>query len=127
MYIKSISSDCGANKWAISAFYTCTTGMKNENKKNQKKIFRERFYSKAKIFRKNFFTKKSRNDSVAAGAQIGGVYLQRTRRHNIGTLRTFRTYIVCACRAFRAVSACVPENKRGLHDALFPWLVCAPK
>ena len=56
-----------------------------------------------------FIYKNSRNDSVAAGGQIGGVYLQRTRRHNIGTLRTFRTYIARAESAGRAVSACVPS------------------
>lgn len=39
-----------------------------KNKKNHiKKISENNFYSKAKIFREKIFTKKSRNDSVAAG------------------------------------------------------------
>ena len=70
-------SDCRANKLAISAFFTCTTGMKNENKKNQKKFSENDFYSKAKIFRKNFY-KKSRNDSVAAGAAKRGMVYYST-------------------------------------------------
>ena len=75
------------------AFYKHTRLSVLEKIKNKKKISENNF-----ILRPNFsekiFLQKSRNDSVAAGAQIGGVYLQRTRRHNIGTLRTYRTYIV---------------------------------
>ena len=57
MYIKSISSDCGANKWAISVFFTCTTGMKNENKKNKKNFSENDLYHRAK-FSEKIFTKK---------------------------------------------------------------------
>ena len=70
--------------------------------------------NKGIIIKKNkklqkFIYKNSRNDSVAAGGQIGEVYLQRVRRHNIGALRTYRAYIARAESAWRAVSACVPS------------------
>ena len=59
--------------------------------------------SKGIIIKKNkkiqkFIYKNSRNDSVAAGSQIGVAYLQRVRRHNIGALRTYRTYILSHSR-----------------------------
>ena len=59
--------------------------------------------SKGIIIKKNkkiqkFIYKNSRNDSVAAGGQIGEVYLQRVRRCNIGALRTYCTYIAFRCR-----------------------------
>ena len=64
--------------------------------------------SKGVIIKKNkkiqkFIYKNSRKDSVATGYQIGVAYLQRARRHNIGALRTYYTYIVHAIRAFRYV------------------------
>ena len=61
-----------ANKWAISAFFTCTTGMKNENKKNQKNFQRTIYITGINFSEKNFLQKKSRNDSVAAGRCKGG-------------------------------------------------------
>ena len=45
-----------------------------------------------------FIYKNSRNDSVAAGGRIGVAYLQRVRRHNIGALRTYCTYIIVVFR-----------------------------
>ena len=67
MHIKRNLSDCRANKWAISAFFTCTTGMKNENKKIRKNFQRTIF-----ILRLNFSEKIFWEDSVAAGCCKGG-------------------------------------------------------
>ena len=54
MYIKRNLSDCRANKWAISAFFTCTTGMKNENKKIRKKFSENDFILRLKFSEKKF-------------------------------------------------------------------------
>ena len=67
--------------------------MKNENKKNKKKISENNFYSKAKIFRK-IFLQKSRNDSVAVGASKGEAVYHSTQQANTGTKRTCRVYII---------------------------------
>ena len=70
--------------------------------KKIRKNFQRTIYITGLKFSEKNFLQKSRNDSVAASAQIGGVYLQRTRRHNIGTLRTYRAYIYRAGRVCRA-------------------------
>ena len=93
MYIKSISSDCGANKWVISAFFTCTTGMKNENKKNQKKFSDNNFHSKAKIFRKNFLKRQRSIRHPKGGCGLSFAPIQKTE-NNTRAARSYRIYIL---------------------------------
>ena len=101
MYIKRNLSDCRANKWAISAFYTCTTGMKNENKKIRKKFPENDFILRLKFSEKNFL-QKSRNDSVAVGASKGEAVYHSTQQANTLTKRTYRACIFSVCATIRA-------------------------
>ena len=70
------------------AFYKHTRLSVLEKIKNKKKFSENNLYHRAKFFRKNFFTKKSRNDSVAAGRGKGGGGLYSTQQANTGAKRT---------------------------------------
>ena len=60
-----------ANKLAISAFFRCATGVKNENKKIRKKISENDFILRLKFSEKNFSTKIEKRQRSGWARQKG--------------------------------------------------------